>query len=302
MRSSASAACSAQVAAFLDDLGADALGPRLQRLGHRKTDVAAADDDDAFLLGDLLAEDLQGAVDVLGVGEDVDLVVDEQLIPGLGHEQAAAAPDADDHGAQGREQVGKLPQRRVHYRAVLVQHDAEKLRLAFEETFGVEGRGGRKAAHRSLGDLAFGADHDVDGHVVTAVEVGIDRRQVGLAAQACDLARHRKDRVGHLAGDHVDLVGMGGGDDHVGVARTGAVQNVGIACETGDALHVERVCGAAHQVGVVVDDGDVVALARKVPGDLPADLTRAADDDLHDALSWQFAGPNRWQMPRQASM
>jgi hypothetical protein len=75
---------------------------------------------------------------------------------------------------------------------------------------------------------------------------------------------------------------MGGGDDHVGVARTRAFEHVGIGGKARDALHVERVGRAAHEIGVVVDDGDVVLLAREVPRDLPAHLPRAADDDLHD--------------------
>ena len=37
--------------------------------------------------------------------------------------------------------------------------------------------------------------------------------------------------MGDLAGHHVDLVGKRGGDDHVGIARAGAVQHVGIGGE-----------------------------------------------------------------------
>ena len=93
------------------------------------------------------------------------------------------------------------------------------LALVAQEHLGVEGRGRRQPLQGGVGHLALGADHHVDGHVVAAVEVGVDRGEVGLRPQPGHLARDREDRVGHLAGDHVDLVGMGGGDDHVRVAR-----------------------------------------------------------------------------------
>jgi len=65
--------------------------------------------------------------------------------------------------------------------------------------------------------------------------------------------------MGHLTGDHVDLVRMGRGDNHIGVAGSGLVENIGIAGKSGDALHVQRVCRTAHQFGIVVHNSDVVA-------------------------------------------
>ena len=87
--------------------------------------------------------------------------------------------------------------------------------------------------------------------------------------------------MGHLTGDHVDLIRMGGGNDHVGVACARALQNVRIGGEARDPLHVERFGRAAHQFDIVVDDRDVVLFTRQMPRDLPADLARAADDDFH---------------------
>ena len=93
--------------------------------------------------------------------------------------------------------------------------------------------------------------------------------------------------MGHLTGDHVDLVRMGGRDHHVGVPGPGPVQHIGIGRESGDPLDVQRVRRAVHEVRVVVDNRDVIALAREVARDLPADLPRATDDDLH-------APPSPW--------
>jgi hypothetical protein len=98
-------------AVFLDHLGTDAIGPRFQRAGHGKADVAAPDDDDALLLLRLLAEDFQRAVHVLDMGEDVDLVFGVKLVACFGGKQPIFATDADDDGAEGWEKLVQLAQR-----------------------------------------------------------------------------------------------------------------------------------------------------------------------------------------------
>ena len=205
----------------------------------------------------------------------------KQLVPRLGREQPRLAAHAHDDGAQGREQLVQLAQGRVQCGAVILQQDAQKLHLAAHEGFHVKGGRRRQPLQGRIRDLSFRADHHVDGQVGRAVKIRIDRIQIGAAAQARDLARHLEDRMGDLAGDHVHLVRMGRGDDQVGIARACLVQNVGMAGKARDALHVQGIRCAADQVGVVVDDGDVVPFARQMAGNLPADLTRAADDDLH---------------------
>ena len=174
-----------------------------------------------------------------------------------------------------------MAQRRVHDRTVLVDLDAEQLRHTVHEGFSVKGRRRRKPLQCRIGDLFFRRDHNIDRHVVAAVKIRIDRRQIGLAAQACDLAVDAKDRMRHLTGDHIDLVRMCRSDDHLGVACPRTVQHVGIACKPRDPLHVQRIRRTAHQIGVAVNDRDVVAFARKMAGDLPPDLPCAANDHFH---------------------
>ena len=215
------------------------------------------------------------------MGEDIAFVAGEDLVLGRGREEAAVTADADHDRAQGREEVGQLAQRRVDDGAVLFDGDADEQGLIVQKAFGVEGRRRAEALKRGLGHLLFRADDDVDGQVVAAVKAGIFRREIALRAQPRDLALYAEDGMGHLAHNHVDLVRMGGRNHHVGIAGAGFVEDVGIARKASDALDVERFGGAADKVGVHVDDGHVVAFARKVPGDLPAHLPRAADDDLH---------------------
>ena len=97
--------------------------------------------------------------------------------------------------------------------------------------------------------------------MIAAVEVRINGRKIGLAAQAGDLAIYSEDRMCNLTGHHVDLVRVSGGDDHIGIARTGAVEHIGIAGKTSNSLDIQRIGGPAHEIGVAVDNGYVVALS-----------------------------------------
>ena len=222
--------------------------------------------------------------------EHIDLVAREKLVAGFGREQPPFAAHPHHNGAQAGKQLGQLPQGRVQCRAIGFEVDPQQMHAPLEEGLDIKGRGRRQALQRGLGDLSFGADDHVDGQVLGPVEVGIDRVQIGARAQARDLARHLKDRMRDLTGDHVHLVRMGRGDDQVGVARARAVQHVGVAGKAGHPLHVQRVGGAADQIGIAVDHRHVVAFPRKVSRDLPADLPGAANDDLHRLPSCR---PNR---------
>ena len=84
-----------------------------------------------------------------------------------------------------------------------------------------------------------------------------------------------------MADHHVHFVGKRRRDHHIRIARTGPIQHVRIAGKAGQPLHIQCVRRAAHQIGVAIDDGDIVALPREVPGNLPAHLPRAADNYLH---------------------
>ena len=267
--------------AFLDDLGAHPVAARLQHAGNLKPHVARPDDHQPLLLAGALAEDVQRAVHILGMRKHIDPVAREQLVGGVGREQPRVAAHADDDGTQRGEQFRQLPQGGVQHRTIIVQHDAQQLRTPPHETFGIKGGRGRQPLQRRLGHFLLGADDHVDGHVIGAEQVGVLRIQIGLRAQPGDLARHRKHRMRDLAGDHVHLVGIGRGDDHVGIARACAFQHVGVAGKAGDPLHIQRFRRAADQVGIHVDHGHIILFARQVPRDLPADLARAADDDLH---------------------
>jgi hypothetical protein len=107
------------------------------------------------------------------------------------------------------------------------------------------------------------------------------RLQVGLGADAGNLGGHVEDRMGDLAGDHVDLVVECHGDDHVGLICAGLGENIGMSAMTDIAADIERVTDGLDQRRRRVDNRDVVVLGCKPLGDAVTYPPRAADDDLH---------------------
>ena len=118
------------------------------------------------------------------------------------------------------------------------------------------------------------ADRDVDGNAA-----GAEQRFVGdqcPGADARDTRRRAKQRQRDLAGEHVDLVAARQRDQHVGVARAGALEDVGVRGVADDGAHVEPVLQLAQHVGVAVDDRDFVGLlAGQAEGGRATDLPRA---------------------------
>jgi len=108
------------------------------------------------------------------------------------------------------------------------QRNSQQLRLAPHKTFAVKGGGGRKPLQCRLGHLPLGVDDDVNRQMISPKQVRIFRVLVVLAAQSGDGAAHVEDRSCNLTGDHIHLIRIGGGNDHVRVARAGTGQNVGV--------------------------------------------------------------------------
>ena len=85
----------------------------------------------------------------------------------------------------------------------------------------------------------------------------------------------------HLTGNHIDLIGMGGRNDHIGILRTGARQNIRIAGKANDALNIQSVCRPAYQIRIAINDCHVVFFIGEMACNLPANLTCSAYDHFH---------------------
>ena len=87
--------------------------------------------------------------------------------------------------------------------------------------------------------------------------------------------------MGDLAGDHVDFVGLGHGDDHVRVAGRRAFQHSGMGRETDHGLNIECVSNLTDLFLRLVDNGDVVVFGGQLTRNMEPDLARAANDNFH---------------------
>ena len=107
----------------------------------------------------------------------------------------------------------------------------------------------------------------VDGHGIAGEKLTVLLVEVGLGANARDPGVDVEQGVGHLAGDHVDFVVQGDGDQHVGIGGAGAFEDVGMGGVAVYGANVEDLVGAFAERFAGVDDRDVVAFGRQPFGD-----------------------------------
>ena len=141
----------------------------------------------------------------------------------------------------------------------------------------------RLGEFEQLGDVVaddlLGADRVVDREILGREDLGM--RQVVGGADARDLGRDVEHRGGELARDHVGLVALRDGEQHVGVARAGLLQHRRVRGVAGHGAQIEAVLQAFQPGRVDVDDRDVVRFGDQVLGDRGADLSGAEYDDAH---------------------
>ena len=115
-------------------------------------------------------------------------------------------------------------------------------------------------------------------------EQAIPLHQIGGRPNARHLVRGVEQGVGDLAGDHVGLVAVGDGDQHVGILGAGFAQHPGMGAVAIHHPQVEFVLQFAQALAIGVDDGDVVVLAGEILSQGATHLTCAQNDDFHKAI------------------
>ena len=253
----------------------------LDFLGQEKADVAAAEDQQPPRRRLLVAEGAHGARHLIAVDDEIDLVAGQHLVVPRGHDGTVFAHEPDDDDIEVGEQLGELPERRIDQGTGILAAHAQQLHLVVGQGNHLERPGHLEAPRHRAGHFDLGRDDDVDGHVVAGKQIRPDGVQVALVTHAGDLGRHVENRMGHLTGHHVDLVGIGHRDDHVRVRRARFFQDVGVRGMADDPLHVEGVGDLVDQLRRLVDDRDVVFFQGQMPGNVEAHLSGAADDYLH---------------------
>ena len=250
-------------------------------LGEKQADIAAAGDHDP--LGHLLlvAERPYRPRSVAGLDHRVDLVAGDQMVVAGRHEQMAVPDDADAGQMEVREQEGQLAQRRVEDRAVGAAARRDQAHPILGERRHLGRARHLEPAGDRAGDLELGRDDHVDRHMLAPEQVLPAALQIALVAHPGDLGRDVEQRVGDLAGDHVDLVGIGHRDQELGVPGAGLLEHLGMRGKAGDRLDVQALTDLLGQLLALIDHRDVIAGAGQVAGDVVTDLPGAADNDLH---------------------
>ena len=152
------------------------------------------------------------------------------------------------------------------------------------EAHDVGGAGEGNAAQNHLADLDLRRNGDVDRQVVTAEEIGIFRPQIVLRTNTGDLGRDVEERMGDLAGGHVDFVVERDGNQHFGLIGAGPRQHIRMGAVADITADIQRLGDMRDERGGGVDDRDVVAFLGEPLGNAVTDLARAADDDFHSML------------------
>ncbi len=138
-----------------NDADAGVAGAVLQHSGQRHADCAATNDDDAVGGRFVAAEDRHGAGDVPFGRQDINLIAAFKMIAGEGGLNSLSAPEAEDKGVEGAEQLGQLAQRRVHNRAVFVEVNGCDDDLSIEKFRHISRRWTGQAIHGDAGDLSL---------------------------------------------------------------------------------------------------------------------------------------------------
>ena len=119
----------------------------------------------------------------------------------------------------------------------------------------------------------LGADQYIDGDRFVGEQTLAG--QVRRGAYPGNFGRGAKQRMGDLAGDHIDLVAVGDGDQHIGVFTACLTQHNRVGTRPSDGADIEFSVQVAQFFGVGVNDSDVVFLAGEVFSQCAADLAGA---------------------------
>ena len=121
-----------------------------------------------------------------------------------------------------------------------------------------------------IGNGLLGADQHIDGD--RAVGEQFLMSEIGIGTYTGDLGWRTKQGVRHLAGDHVDFIGAGNGNQQVSVFTTSLLQHRRIGGCAGNGADIEPSGKLLQPLGINIHQGDIVVLLREVLGECAANL------------------------------
>jgi hypothetical protein len=246
-----------------------------------EADVTAADQDQAACGALPVAKGRHHCIGGRRLGHHIDIVAELDPVSAVRHEGPSGPDNRNDNEAVPGHRVRQLGERRSHGRAGLGAVDAEEMDLALGQLEHVERARRAQPAGNAAGDLKLGRDNDIDRQLVISVEAAPDRLQVAMMADTGDAPPHPEQGVGDLAGHHVDLVRAGDRNKHVGAARAGPLQSLGMRGVANHAAHVVALVRPPGRVRRAIQDGDIDAFGSEVARNGGTSLAGAADDHPH---------------------
>ncbi len=253
----------------------------LEHLGDVQPDIAAANNDDMIEAALVTVEDRGETFGMRVEHGDIGAVSGLQDITSARGADFGAPADPDDPCREVRKHAAHLVDRKVDQRIVGAEFEAQQLELAARESRAHDRARRAEALEDGVPHFRFGRDDHVDGQAFAREDVLPGRIEVRSVAHARDLERHREHRVGDLADHHVDFIEVGDRDNHLAVRRPRPLQNVRMRRMANNAAHVEVDRDLIDQIGVLVDDGNFVLLARESPGNTLPHASGAADQNVH---------------------
>ena len=245
------------------------------------TDVAAAGDNDALVVMLQAAQLTHDRTDIVFGGDE------EHLIVGFDHGVAfrddwpAAAENSCDAGIHVGHVLAQFAQFVAHQRSTVIGAHRHQLYPATGEVHHLQGARVFDQALDVVGHHLFRADDHINGQGVLVEQFFRAAGVVG-GANAGDLGGGAEQGVGHLTGDHVDLVRVGHRDQHVRIFGAGFLEYCRVAAHAAHGADIQAVTQLAQALIIGVDDRDVVAFIGQVFGQSATHLAGTENNDFHE--------------------
>ena len=242
---------------------------------------AAAEDDDVMGIAGSDVQIILHLAHVVHRRQQQHVVAGAEPVAAAGDDQLALMLDAHDDAGHGAAQFG---QGSVQAGAAFRQPQLDHGQLPAAQIGNVVGLGIADKLGYFLGGDLFRIDQHVDAQGGEGVAVV----QVAVAGRAHP--GHRAfdpGPVGQEAGDQIEFVLIGDGNDQVRISYIRLSQGLQLGGVAVDGVDVEMLLHQIQPGAVLVDDGDVMALLAQVGGQGKAHFASADDDRFHVYLPLQ---------------
>ena len=252
----------------------------LDALGEPITDVAAAGNQNAFVVVLQTAQFTHHRTDIVLGGDEEDFIIRFDHRVAFGNDGPAAAEDGGHPGVHIGHVLAQFAQLVAHQWPAVVSAHGHQLYPATGKVHHLQGAGVLDKPLDIVGDHLLGADDHINGQGVFVEQLVGPAGVVG-GADTGDFGGRAEQGVGHLTGDHVHLVGVGDRDQHVCVFGAGILEHRRIAAHAAHGTDIQAIAQFAQPFRIGIDDGDVVALVGQVLGQGAAHLAGTENNDLH---------------------